>query len=82
MLNMKSVFIENAINVYRTPLFIVVQNIGIRFDDSENNVMFSFDTFYSRNKSRDKEYEHIFRNRKYIDGKRIKTTMHARTYID
>lgn len=79
---METFFIEDAINVYRTDLFIVVQNIGIRYDDSENNVMFSFDTFYSRNQSRDKQYEHIFRNRKYIDGKRIKTTMHARTYVN
>ena len=79
---METFFIEDGINVYRTELFIVVQNIGIRYDDSENNVMFSFDTFYSRNQNRDKEYEHIFRNRKYIDGKRIKTTMHARTYVN
>lgn len=79
---MKTLFVEEAINVYRTELFIVVQNIGIRFDDSENNVIFSFDTFYSRNQNRDKHYEHIFRNRQPIDGKRIKATMHTRIYVD
>ena len=79
---METLFVEDAINVYRTEQFIVVQNIGIRFDDAEDNVMFSFDTFYSRTKDRDKMYEHIFRNRKHIDGKRIKTTMYARTYVD
>jgi len=78
----KVLFIEEAINVYRTPQFIVVQSIGIRFDDLEDNTMFSFDTYYSRNKKRDKEYEHIFKNRRHIDGKRIRTTMYARTYVD
>ena len=79
---METLFIEDAINVYRTELFIVVQNIGIKFDDSGNDVMFSFDTFYSRNEIRDRHYEHIFRNRKHIDGKRIKATMHTKTYVD
>lgn len=73
-------FIEEAINVYRTEQFIVVQSLGIRLDDFEDNTMFSYDTYYYRNKKRDKEYEHIFKNRRHIDGRRIKTTMYARTY--
>lgn len=75
-------FIEEAINVYRTSQFIVVQNIGIMLDDLEDNTMFSFDTYYTRNKKRDREYEQVFKNRKHIDGKRIRTTMYARTYVN
>lgn len=78
----KICFIEEAINVYRTPQYIVVQNIGFRFDDLQDNTMFSFDTYYCRNKKRDREYEHMFKNRRHINGKRIKTTMYARTYAN
>lgn len=79
---METLFIEDTINVYRTELFIVVQNIGTKFDGFGNDIIFSFDTFYSRNQNRDQHYEHIFRNRQPINGKRIKATMHTRTYVD
>ena len=75
-------FIEEALNVYRTKSFIVVQSLGIRYDDLENNTLYSFDTYYKRNKSRDKEYEHIFMNRRNIDGRRIQVSMYSRTYKD
>ncbi len=73
---------ENMINIYRTKYYIVKQVIGIRFDKEENNVMFSHDTYYRRTFYRDKEYEKMFYERKHINGKRLHTTMYARTYID
>lgn len=74
-------FIVDATNVYRTEKYIVKQIIGIKYDCEENNVVFSHDTFYRRTPSRDKEYEILFCRRKNIDGKRLSSTMYARTYI-
>ncbi len=74
-------FLEETINVYRTEQYIVVQQIGLRLDDYEDNVIFSYDIYYLRNKKRDKEYERIYQNRRNINGKRIKTTMYSRKYI-
>lgn len=48
-------FIEEAINVYRTNKHIVVQKIGLKFDVEDDNVLYSFDIFYKRNKHRDKD---------------------------
>ena len=50
-------FIKDATNVYRTKGYIVKQVIGIQYDCKENNVVFSYDTFYKRTPKRDKEYE-------------------------
>ena len=74
-------FIEEAINVYRTNKHIVVQKIGLKFDAEDDNILYSFDIFYQRNKNRDKEYENIFENKININGKRIKTAMYSRRYV-
>ena len=75
-------FLYDANNVYRTKNFIVKQVIGVRLSDELNNVVFSFDTYYRRTKKRDKIYEKTFTERKNKDGKRLPTTMYARTYIE
>lgn len=75
-------FMVDAMNVYRTRDFIVKQVIGIKYSDVENIVVISNDTFYRRTKKRDREYERIFSERKQINGKRIPSTMYARTYVD
>ena len=75
-------FLYDADNVYRTKNFIVKQVIGIRQSDEEINVVFSFDTFYRRTAKRDKLYEKMFRDRKKTDGKRLPTSMYARTYVE
>lgn len=75
-------FLYDANNVYRTKNFIVKQVIGVRLSDELNNVFFSFDTYYRRTKKRDKIYEKAFAERKNKDGKRLPTTMYARTYIE
>lgn len=75
-------FMVDAMNVYRTRDFIVKQVIGIKYSDVENIAVISNDTFYRRTKKRDREYERIFWERKQINGKRIPSTMYARTYID
>lgn len=75
-------FMVDAMNVYRTRDFIVKQVIGIKYSDVENIAIISNDTFYRRTKKRDREYERIFWERKQINGKRIPSTMYARTYVD
>ncbi len=75
-------FMEGATNVYRTRDYIVKQVVGFKFSETENNLVYSHDTFYRRTKKRDREYEKIFYERKNIDGKRIPGTMYARTYVD
>ncbi len=75
-------FMIDAMNVYRTRDFIVKQVIGIKYSDVENIAVISNDTFYRRTKKRDREYERIFWERKQINGKRIPSTMYARTYVD
>ena len=74
-------FMQGATNVYRTKDFIVKQVIGIQYSTSENNVTFSHDTFYRRTRKRDAEYEILFCQRKNTDGKRLPSTMYARTYV-
>lgn len=75
-------FMVDAMNVYRTRDYIVKQVLGVEYSDVENNMVLSHDTFYRRTKKRDREYERIFWERKNLDGKRIPSTMYARTYID
>lgn len=82
MMNSDRDFLYDANNVYRTKNFIVKQVIGVRLSDELNNVVFSFDTYYRRTKKRDKIYEKAFAERKNKDGKRLPTTMYARTYIE
>ena len=50
-------FLYEANNVYRTKNYIVKQIIGVRCSEQENNVMFSFDTYYRRTAKRDRIYE-------------------------
>lgn len=78
----QELFIEEAINVYRTPKYIVVQTLGLSFDAEDDNLMISYDKFYLRNKQRDKEYESFHQNKKNIEGRRIKTSMSSRSYIN
>jgi len=75
-------FMKNSTNVYRTKDFIVKQVIGIQYDDVENNVVFSWDTYYRRTKKRDAEYELVYCSRRNVNGKRLHTTMYSRDYID
>ena len=47
-------FLYEANNVYRTKNYIVKQIIGVRCSEQENNVMFSFDTYYRRTAKRNR----------------------------
>ena len=78
----QEIFIEIITNIYRTKHYIVEQRIGVKYDFFENDIIFSHDTFYRRTKARDKDYERKFADKKNIDGKRFKTSMYERTYVE
>ena len=76
-------FLKDADNVYRTPEFIVKQNISTCFDGNCCGVIISDDTYYLRTKERDAVYDELFKLRgEGIDGKRMKAGMYRRTYVD
>ena len=74
-------FVENASNVYRTKTFIVRQEISLGSDPDGMNVTFSRDTMYLRTPKRDREYEEYYSCRKYLNGRRLPSTVYTRRYI-
>ena len=75
-------FVVDADNVYRTKKFIVKQCVAIQYETEENTIMLSHDIYYKRTRSRDLDYEDIFKSRKHINGKRLPTTMYSRIYVE
>lgn len=74
--------LNDAVNVYRTRKYIVKQILVIRESPTEQNILFSEDTFYKRTKMRDKEYNIIFKDKDNIDGKRLPSTSYSRRYVN
>ncbi len=74
-------FMVDATNVYRTKNYIVKQDLYMDTNIDGQDILFSNDTFYIRNKQIDKLYNMLFSDRKNIDGKRIHSTSHQRKYI-
>ena len=74
-------FMRNANNVYRTKNFIVKQEIAIGCDSVGMSAVLSRDTFYARTTVQDMEYEAYFSRRRYINGKRLPSTIYSRKYI-
>ena len=73
---------QQAINVYRTRKYVVTQDIYLNECVDGSSVLFSKDTYYLRNKKLDKQYETRFKDREYINGKRVHTTMYTRKYFE
>ena len=73
--------LNKATNVYRTKHYIVKQVMGVKRNDDENNSIYSYDTYFKRTRSLDKEYEKLFKYRKRINGKRLPSTMYSRIYV-
>lgn len=74
--------LNDAVNVYRTRKYIVKQILVIRESPTEQNILFSEDTFYKRTKMRDKEYNIIFKDKDNLDGKRLPSTSYSRRYVN
>lgn len=74
-------FPVDATNVYRTREYIVRQEIVLR-DDEPGTYLFSRDTYFLCTSERDREFEELFSDRADLNGRRIRTAMYVRTYID
>ena len=75
-------FLRDAANVYRTRDYIVKQCITLGYDEIYGSYLSSRDTYYRRTRKRNRIYEEVFSVRKSVNGRRIHTSMYARTYID
>ena len=73
-------YLQDADNVYRTKHYIVSQKIKISMNKDGDTFSISIDNYYPRTRSRDIDYEYIFRNRKHINGKRLRSNTYLRTY--
>lgn len=69
---------EDTTNIYRTDEFIVSQHLAFCGDGFGSTSILSEDTFYYRTKLRDMIYEKLFSD----DGKRLRSSMFVRTYIE
>lgn len=72
---------EAAINVYRTKYYIVIQELALGEDFNSNSMLISEDSYYIRTKKRDSFFNKLFKDRRIIDGKRIRATVYKRRYI-
>lgn len=75
-------FIKGATNLYRTKNYIVKQRIELKADMQDDNVLISYDTYYVRTPKRDKEYEYGMSEKLNVEGKRMRTGMYSRRYVD
>lgn len=75
--------LKNATNIYRTENYIVKQQISVSNVVDGNTVMISDDIFYFRTPVRDRMFEKIFESsRRNLNGKRIKTALQTRQYVE
>ena len=74
-------FLVNADNVYRTKHFIVKQVLVLETHSKIDNHLLSHDTFYTRTKKRDRQYEFFYDDKANINGKRLPATMYSRKYV-
>ena len=71
-----------ASNVYRTDKYIVCQDIYIETSFRNGCNVISKDTYKKRDHKSDRHFEEMFKDRDDLNGKRIRTTMYTRKYID
>ena len=76
------VFMRDAVNVYRTKHYIVKQNISMGYNERDGKTVISHDTFYKRTPARDQQYDMIFADRRFRNGKRLPSTAYTRRYVD
>ena len=72
--------IKNADNVYRTRKYIVAQEISFEVNANGENRIFSNDIFFVRNKKIDKDFEFTFKDRRSVNGKRVRSSLYVRNY--
>lgn len=79
---MKAEKLDNyMVNIYRTKHYIVEQALKYHYLPDGSFIIFSIDTYYLRNKQKDKEYEKLYNFKDNIDGKRIYAGAYIRKYV-
>lgn len=74
-------FLNNAENVYRTKFYIIKQELSYLYDSDGNTTIHSDDTYYLRSKKLDDQFNKTFANRKKLNGQRIHSQTHTKSYI-
>ena len=74
-------FMINATNVYRTPEYIVRQQITIVASPGKDSYLLSEDTYFERTPLREFQYICVFANRRRVDGRRLPSTAYTRKYV-
>ncbi len=74
--------LEIANNAYRTKDFIVTQELTYRRNEIQGAALVSVDVFYKRTKERDVMYEKVFAKRWHLNGRRIRSSMYTRRYVE
>lgn len=78
-----SELLRNSTNIYRTEQYIVKQQISVSNVIDGNTVMISDDIFYIRTPIRDRMFEKLFESTRInLNGKRIKTALQTRQYVE
>ena len=75
-------FLTGADNIYRTKKYIVTQFITVKNDCMETSQILSEDVFYKRTPFRDKQFDIMFDDTLYVNGKRLPCTICSRKYVD
>ena len=74
-------FIENATNVYRTKHYIIKQVIILEPHSKLDNIIISQDTYYTRTKARDKQFDKLFIDKLNKNGKRLHSSSNTKKYV-
>ena len=76
----EKMLLREADNVYRTNDFIVLQKFIVRSNQGSALSM-SYDTYYLRTPERDVAYNHVFKGRALLEGKRLRASTYIRQYV-
>lgn len=69
-------------NAYRTRNYIVLQHLEIQVGVNGSKTLESNDIYFKRTISRDTIFEKLFENSKPKNGRRVRTAMYSRMYVD
>ena len=69
-------------NIYRTEKYVVCQDVFVETSLEQGCCIVSKDTYKKRDYKTDKKYLDLFKDREDIEGKRIRTNMYKRRYLD
>jgi len=72
---------HKLINTYRTPFYIVKQDLYLSYLPDGMTTVFSLDSYTPRTKKLDKIFDKKFKFRAKVDGRRIRVGLYKRKYL-